>query len=458
MLAIAACHRAHPDGGHAAGASMPRATPSGSPLESRHSINDVLAPYRSAGFLVGTGELPFVGSVAYLAGPTPDSTLALLAFSLPSKPLSFNREADRFHAAYDVVFVFSRDSAILKRVLRHEDVRVASFAETTRDEESVIFQQFVLLPPGPARVSISARDGGSTHVGIVTAALQVPRFDSVAIAPPVPVLRAQGRTSREARPQIIANPRATAVFGRDSAALFYVEVYGLSPVDSVAALQLIVSGDGGTQALVDTVATAAATPVRGTIVAVPVNRLGLGVMSLSVGPVRGNLTTSTAPVTTPLLVGVGDGLAVMSFDELLGYLRFFTSSQRLRALREASSENRIRAWTSFVEATDPVTSTPENEALRDYFARLTEANKRFAEDATPGWLTDRGMVLAALGEPDNVIEPGPGATGQRSRVLVWEYQRYRARLVFVDQTGFDHWRLTVGSDAEYRALVQRLNR
>src|SRR6185503_16105984 len=150
--------------------------------------------------------------------------------------------------------------------------------------------------------------------------------------------------------------------------------------------------------------------------------------------------------------------AVSSFEEMLGYLRFFASPDRLRALREAPAEERYRAWSSFLAATDPSPATPENEALRDYLTRLTEANIRFQEESGPGWLTDRGMIFTALGEPDERREAATGDPMQRNRVEVWEYQRYCSRFVFVDQTGFGRWRLTPGSEAEYHALLRRLSR
>ena len=154
----------------------------------------------------------------------------------------------------------------------------------------------------------------------------------------------------------------------------------------------------------------------------------------------------------------GEGFAVSSFEQMLGYLRYFTTAERLRSLRDTAPEDRPRAWTAFLQATDPLPSTVEHEGLRDYFARLSNANMRFQEETVPGWLTDRGMIYSALGEPDNRIEPASSDPMQRDRVQVWEYQRYRVRFIFVDQTGFGRWRLTPGSETEYNALMLRLSR
>jgi hypothetical protein len=79
---------------------------------------------------------------------------------------------------------------------------------------------------------------------------------------------------------------------------------------------------------------------------------------------------------------------------------------------------------------------------------------RYNEDGTPGWITDRGMALVGLGEPDQIIDQGIGDVGVRGRAQVWEYRQHRLQLVFVDQTGFGRWRLTTSSDADLQAVLR----
>ena len=147
--------------------------------------------------------------------------------------------------------------------------------------------------------------------------------------------------------------------------------------------------------------------------------------------------------------GVED-MAAVSFDEMLGSLRYFTTAERLRALRDTTAEARAAAWASFVRATDPSPGTPEHEGLREYFGRLAVANARFRGEEVPGWLSDRGMVYVTLGEPDRIVE-GAGEARARTRTQVWEYAQHRLRLVFVEQEGARRWRLTPASEAEFQA-------
>src|SRR5207249_334584 len=65
---------------------------------------------RSMGALVGGGGLPFIASVRYLAGPSPDSTLALFSVSLTNQTLTFQRRGVEFIAEYHVEASFRADS------------------------------------------------------------------------------------------------------------------------------------------------------------------------------------------------------------------------------------------------------------------------------------------------------------------------------------------------------------
>jgi GWxTD domain-containing protein len=457
-LAVIACHHTAPP--RAGSAPEPTLAESRA-LRSESMIlaTDALAVYRRAGFLVSSGEVPFIGSLGYLAGPTPDSTIVVVAFSISNHALSFTREGDQYRAAYDVILEFHRDTTLIARVHAHEEVRVGSFKETTREEESVIFQQLVSLAPGAVAVTISTRDAGSTRIGTAQMQVYVPRLDAGSISTPIPVFRARARPTSAVRPQVIVSPRATAIFGRDSVAEFYVERYGPTADARGAALEAKVLDDAGHAIFADTQPLRpSGDMVRSAVLRVPVGRIGFGVLYLSVSDVVDGARGARIASRVPLLVTFGDGFAVSSFEQMLGYLRFFATTERLQALRDTAPQDRAKAWAAFLQATDPLPSTVENEALRDYFARLAHANMRFREEGVPGWLTDRGMIYSALGEPDDIMEPTGSDPMQRDRVQVWEYQRYRVRFIFVDQAGFGRWRLTPSSEAEYHALMRRLSR
>jgi GWxTD domain-containing protein len=119
-------------------------------------------------------------------------------------------------------------------------------------------------------------------------------------------------------------------------------------------------------------------------------------------------------VRTPYFLSFGEDLPVAPFDEMISYLRFFASAQRLCVgCAMLAPEERAQMWSDFLRDTDPVPNTSEHEALQAYFARIQLANNRFREEIPFGWLSDRGNVFVALGEPDNAYEQTVTSSGGR---------------------------------------------
>jgi GWxTD domain-containing protein len=432
----------------------PTSTPS-TPATARGatpSQPDPVHLYRQMGLLAEDGETPFVGSVAFLANRSADSTLFLLTVSVPSRALTFVRENDRYRASYSATLSLTRANEAARRIESHQIVRVASFKETTRSDESVLYQQAVMVPPGSYSLSFSLRDDAGGKGGSIEASVNIPRVTNGSLSSPIPVYEGTPRSSLDSLPRIVPTPRATLAFGQDSTLKVYLEAYGAG---TTMPLRASVFGEN-TSAPVwsDTTSLPKHGDIFSGIVSIPVAQLGVGALTLAV--TRAGASDSTK---APVFVTFGEDLPVATFAEMVNYLRYFGSVARLQKLRDAPPDARAKAWASFLRETDPDPATPVNEGLRDYFSRITQANSRFREEGGAGWLTDRGRVLVALGTPDQFYEPNTTDMNQRGRAQIWEYRRHRLQVVFVDQTGFGRWRMTVGSEAEFEALMRReLNR
>jgi GWxTD domain-containing protein len=404
--------------------------------------------YRRAGFLTASGEIPFVGTARFLAGPTPAQTLVVVAFSFPNRSLTFARDGEQYRAAYDVSYDVRSGATTIQHRSARSEVRVGSFRETTRSEESVIAQQVLTLPPGSYTLEISTRDANTPRAGRAVAPLVVPRFDNGPVVTFVPVYQVEPRSARSATPQLVANPRNTVVFGRDSLLQLYLEAYGS---DSPRAMQIQVDAGGGGILYADSVLFPTSGEVRGVVARLPVHRIGFGVLHVTLTP-HGPGTVLRLPV----VVRPGDELAVGSFEDVVQYLRFFASPERLRAILDTAASVRSPAWSALLRETDPVPATPENEALRDYLRRVQTANAQYREDEVPGWLTDRGKVYSAFGEPDQISIPSSGDNAGRGMTQVWDYRERRVQFVFVDQSGLGQWRMPPASLLEFDAAFRRL--
>ena len=429
------------------------AAPSGVPLPSVSGTRATSAAaaepvefYREAGFVAAADGVPFVGAVRFLAGKNSDSTFAIIALSFANHALTFTREGERYHASYEVTLDVRRDTTVLYHSSAREEVRVGSFKETTRDEESVIYQRIVSLPRGEVTVDITVTDGANGRQGHTATAVTVPGFGEESLGWPIVAYDATPRSTRAAQPKVVMNPRATVVFGRDSVLSVYLEAYGGIPPFIVRVTARTLDGH---------IVTADTVPMldRGGVLTgeakLRVDRLGLGLLRIIATRQDGS-----DAVAVPAVVSFGEGLVVATFDEMLEYLRYFVMPERLQALRNATPSQRPSAWMTFVRETDPNPLTAEQEGLRDYFERVRTANKRFREADAPGWTTDRGKVFDVLGEPEEITEP-VAAPSQRGRTQIWEYRRQRARFVFVEEGDGERWRLTPASQSEFDALLRR---
>ena len=413
---------------------------------------DATTMYRSMGFLATGGPLPFVASVRYLRGSAPDSALALFSLSLANSAITFQRSGAEFVAEYRLEATFRGDSNLvpIRRIARDEQVRVRSFQETLRGDESVIFQQFVTLPPGPYTVSVMVRDGNGPAFARTERVDTAPNlWTRPGLARPIPIYEGTGRTQTAALPALIANPRATLPYGTDTLR-FYVEGYGLPERTRLVARVI----DGSDRELWrDTVALRGDASLAVASIAVAPDRLPVGQAELVTTPAGGGDTTRAR-----FLVSFSNQWVITNFEEMLSLLRYFDRGEWVDSLRKASPEQRPTVWRAFWKATDPVAITPENEALDDYFRRVQQANVRFPDEGEPGWLTDRGEVLITLGEPDEVLDLSSGLDRSGLRAIRWTYTNDRLVLFFQDQTGFNHFKLTPTSRAEYQRVLARVRR
>ena len=429
----------------------PRALPpEGSPAP---DVSDI---YRQIGLLAAPNPLAFVGRLSSFASASPDTTLVLASLSIPNRALTFTREGDRYRAPYEVKLTLARGGIEAANVNVMEIVRVGTFRETNRTDESVIFQHYFHIPPGAYTFSATVRDVGGSRAASQQATVTVPSLVAGRLSTPTLVYEATGRSVLDSAPRLLASPRSSAVFGRDSTVAIYVEGYGQGvrlPVN------FVVRNDKGAQIWRDSAALGRNGALFSGVVNVPISTVGVGIARVFFTRRDAGGADS---VEAPLFVSFGEDIPLMSFEDMVGYLRFFATPSRLSALRNAPLEKRATMWAEFLRATDPIPETPTNEDLQAYFGRIQQANAQFRMDRNPGWLSDRGMVFVALGEPDEIFDRSvnqtlsPTQVASAARLQIWRYRQYNSQLVFYEDAG--RWRLTRPSETEFLSVSARRQR
>jgi GWxTD domain-containing protein len=450
----------------AAGACGGGRTPAGGGTPSTEQtlteLFNLSALYQRMGRLAASGPMPFVGNIAFLAGRG-DSTIARVGLSFENHAFAFSREGRAFSTRLRVEYNFApaaagapgvrvatppeaRTGGTAVQAVRDEVIRVESFPETQRGDESVIVEQGFLLAPGNYTLSVTVRDPGSNAFSRAERALEVPALRAGSITSPILVYEARARQRPTDSLMMVLNPRGTVANGGGDSLLMYVEGYQLPAARQIP---VEVRDDRDSVIYHGVVAFQGGRPLEAHVVRLASDAPPLGELRISLGE-----GADAKRITA--LVSFSRSWVVTNYDNLLALLRFFPwAPDRLNALRNAKPADRPRLWREFWSATDPVPETAENEALDQYFTRIAIANARFKDEGGPGWRTDRGEVFVTLGEPDQAIETPPG---NEQRLIRWVYSNYRAVIDFTGQLGFSRLRMTPASRADFsraRAQVMR---
>ncbi len=412
--------------------------------------------YGRMGLAASGPPLFFVGDVAYFATRSPDTTLVIVGLSLPNRGLVFKREPGGYSASYAVDLSLTGSAGVVAQSRDSESVRVATFKETSRTDESVIYRRVFRAAPGAYSLTYAVRDGNSQRSAERQLTVAVPRLTSSGLSTPASVYEVEPRTRLDSAPVYLPAPRASYVFGVDDSASVYLESY--NPRSPISMEVRTPDGKIAWQGM-RTLSPRSAGLASG-VVTVPLSHADVGI-----GTIVATQAGSSDTLGMRMFIGFGPDLPVLSFREMLGYLRYFRAPRQLQPLYDAKPEERGARWATFLRETDPNPSTPQNEALDDYFNRIRDANSLFVSDSPPGWLSDRGMVFVALGAPTNSYEDYgsmymgdiavQGQLSTRVKILIWEYSQYQTRIIFYDPNDTRQWRLTRPSMSVFQSLLAR---
>lgn len=405
---------------------------------------DADAVYARLGHLISSGQVNYVGSIGFVPGAG-DSTRVLVGLSLANREFAFQREGQGFGARYRVDYQFDRPGATPRVAGRDQQIRVATFQETVRADESILLQEQMTLAPGDYTLTVKVRDFANGQVGTATRKVTVPAFRAGSFTAPILVYQVRARGARTDSLSIVMNPRGTVAYGGDTLLVYFEGVGYRTPTT----IPLQVRDDRDSVVFRTQVHFSGAREVESEYIRLAPDSVPLGQLEVILGD------TTTGTRRTSALVSFSAAWVVTNFDDLISLLRYFGADNKLSRIQKAKTTDRVELWKQFYHDTDPVPSTPNNEALDSYFARVAIANLRFRTEGGPGWRTDRGEVFIVLGDPDEIYDASP--TLQFSgRYYQWNYTEYRTTLFFQDQSGFGRFRLTPASRSDFERIKVRV--
>lgn len=140
-------------------------------------------------------------------------------------------------------------------------------------------------------------------------------------------------------------------------------------------------------------------------------------------------------------------------DSLFAPLFLLPDAGDLKLYEGMTSEGKRRFLRAFWARRDETPTTPRNEVMTGFYARIADANRRFAEGGAgsiPGWRTDRGRIFIVHGEPDQVLRRPSTATAAPWEA--WKYLKERPlKYVFLDETRLGHYTLVYSDDRRERS-------
>lgn len=420
------------------------------------AVLDFRPIYNRMGLTASPPPIGFVGSSAFFASQTPDTTLAVVSISIPNRGLTFERDGDEYKATYEVVLTARQEGATVAQNTARETVRVGTHEEVGRTDESIVFRQVMKLAPGTYTLSYIVRDVAGARDAGEDETIHVPYFGGTAISRPVVIYDGDKRTDLQTSPDYLASPRAALEFGVDSTIGVYIEAYSQNNSLTVP-ISLMLRDSGRAPVWADTLNLAVQGGIASGVIDIPLAAADIGIWNLVAKRVD-TQDSSRASV----FIGFGPDLPVLTFREMVEYLRYFARNSELQALYNATPETRGAVWSAFLKATDPSPQTPQNEALQEYFLRIRDANFRFRSDGPQGWRTDRGSVYVGLGAPSAVYQDEGYLTqyslnpGQKVRVMIWEYHQLQGRIIFVDELWSGQWKFLPSSESQFRTLLSRV--
>lgn len=118
------------------------------------------------------------------------------------------------------------------------------------------------------------------------------------------------------------------------------------------------------------------------------------------------------------------------YRDFVSKVRYIITEEERRAFLQLPDSEKPQFINDFWARRDPDPSTEINEFKEEFSRRLESADKLFAGEGKPGWLTDRGKIYILFGPPtDRITTPMSGDVYSRCQE-VWYYGDFP--VIFVD--------------------------
>jgi GWxTD domain-containing protein len=383
-----------------------------------------------------------IDAISFAALNSPLSRLDVFA-QVSYEDLSFVKNDDRYTASYEMmVSLYDSTDQLVNEKLWTEDVKAATFDESVSSQAYSLTQRVFEIPPGIYKIVSVLRDMESRVSRKLVRQIDVQDYAHAAFALSDIMLVKRINAVGE-RKSIVPNVSPNVGNLSDGFFLFF-EAYNDLREDSVR-FTASVMNEKGEKALTRDTTAFIAKGRNQVFFKIDHSSLTLGdyrvvVQAAPLTPWSAD-SVRTLPTTNRKFVIRWRGLprGVGDLDLAIDQLQYLAKDKELDHIKEATTvEEKQKRFLEFWKTKDPNPSTPRNEKMEDYYARVEYANKHF-KHYVDGWRTDMGMVYIRFGTPSN-IDRHPFDIDSKP-YEVWAYYELNFQFVFVDESGFGEYRL-----------------
>jgi GWxTD domain-containing protein len=357
--------------------------------------------------------------------------------------LSFVKRDNRYYASYEMTIdIYDSTGTLASEKLWTEELRPETFDVSASSQASNLMERTFDVAPGRYTIVTILRDNETKVAKRLMRTIAVTDF----AAPPFSlsdIMLVSKLTMSGERKTIVPSisPNLGNLF--EPFHIFF-EAYNQQKIDSVKFLVTVLNEKKEKVFESDSLQKLA--PGKNQVfLRIDHTKLPLGIYTIFVRayPVKGaDQGKPSLAVTSRLFVVRWRGVPknIKDLDLAIDQIQYIAKEGEVSYIKAAKTpEEKQKRFLEFWKTKDPNPSTPRNEKMEEYYARIEYANKHFAH-YIEGWRTDMGMVYIIFGAPNNVdrhpfdIDAKP--------YEVWSYYELNHQFVFVDQTGFGDYRLT----------------
>ena len=356
--------------------------------------------------------------------------------------LSFVKNNDLYDAAYEMtISILDSSNTLVSEKLWTEDVKGVPFERSVSPGAVSITQRSFAVSPGQYVVRVIMRDKESKMSRQIVRQLLVSNYASSDFTMSDIMLLSRVSVQGERRS---ITPSVSPNIGILPEAFFlYFEVYNERKRDSVTFVSSVLNQKGDKVFSTDSIFVLK--PGRNEVILrvaqpnLPIGdyRLVVQARNIRAAEEEPSLATTNRNV---IVRWAGMPRSVRDMDLAIDQLRYIAKDDEFSILKDAqTTEEKQTRFIEFWKKRDPNPSTPRNEKMEEFYARVEYSNKHFSH-YLEGWRTDMGMIYIIFGPPNNV-DRHPFEVDSKP-YEIWSYYDLNYSIIFVDETGFGDYRLT----------------